>query len=95
MVECGLGQDDMLRGIRHEAEAIRKQSEALYALEEAQGAPHTMTTTAPASQQNPGASSSRAWPIEPARQSVLGPADVLPGCTGAPDAACGARAVDV
>ena len=58
MVECGLGPDDMLRGIRHEAEAIWKQSEALYALEEAQGAPHTMTTTAQASQQDPGASSS-------------------------------------
>ena len=64
----------MLRGIRHEAEAIRKQSEALYALEEAQGAPHAMTTTAPASQQDPGASSSRAWPVEPT--GVLGPPDV-------------------
>ena len=86
MVACGLGQEDMLRGIRHEAEAIRKQSEALSALEEAQGAPHMMTTTAPASQQDPGASASRTRPVDPTRQSVLRPSDVLPGCTGAPDA---------
>ena len=50
MVDLGLGQNEMLRGIQHEAEAIRKQSEALFALEESQGAPHAMTTTAPASQ---------------------------------------------
>ena len=74
----------MLRGIRHEAEAIRKQPEALYALEEAQGAPqHAMTTTAPASQQDPGTWSSRAWPVEPT--GVLGPPDVVPRCTRAPD----------
>ena len=29
MVDLGLGQDEMLRGIKHEAEAIRKQSEEL------------------------------------------------------------------
>ena len=29
MVECGLGQEDMLRGIRHEVEAIRKQNSSL------------------------------------------------------------------
>ena len=74
----------MLRGIRHEAEAIRKQPEALYALEEAQGAPqHAMTTTAPASQQDPGTWSSRGWPVKPT--GVLGPPDVVPGCTRAPD----------
>ena len=50
MVDLGLGQDEILRGIQHVAEAIRKQSEALYAFEVAQGALHTMTTTAPASQ---------------------------------------------
>ena len=83
MVDLGLGQDQMLRGIQHEAEAIRKQSEALYALEEAQGAPHAMTTTAPASQRDPGASTSRDWTVEPT--GVLGPPDVVPGCTRAPD----------
>jgi hypothetical protein len=31
MVDLGLGQDQMLRGIQHEAEAIRKQAEALVA----------------------------------------------------------------
>ena len=61
-------------------------SPTIYAFEEAHGAPHTMTTTAPASQQDPGASSSRAWPVDNTRQSVLGPSDVGPGCTGAQDA---------
>ena len=84
MVACGRGQEDMLRGIQHEAEAIRKQSEALYALEEAQGAPHVMTTTAPASQQDVGASTARAGPAEPT--DVLGPPNVVPGCNGAQDA---------
>ena len=56
MEACGLGQDNMLRGSAHD---IRAQSEALCAFEEAQGAPHVLTTTAPDSQQDPGASSSQ------------------------------------
>jgi len=74
----------MLRGIRHEAEAIRKQPEALYALEEAQGAPqHAMTTTAPASQREIEPSMSRAWTVEP--KDVVRAPQVAAGSTRAPN----------
>ena len=83
MVDLGLGQNEMLRGIQHEAEAIRKQSEALFALEESQGAPHAMTTTAPASQRELGPSKSRAWTVEP-NDAVRSP-EVAAGSSRAPD----------
>jgi hypothetical protein len=83
MVDLGLGQDQMLRGIQHEAEAIRKQSEALSALEESQGAPHAMTTTAPASQRELEPSKSRGWTVDPT--DVVRPPEVVAGSTRAPD----------
>ena len=83
MVDLGLGQNEMLRGIQHEAEAIRKQAEALVALEESQGAPHTMTTTAPASQREIEPSKSRAWTVEP--KDVVRAPQVAAGSTRAPN----------
>jgi hypothetical protein len=83
MVDLGLGQEEMLRGIKHEAEAIRKQSEALFALEESQGAPHAMTTTAPASQQELEPSKSRVWTVDP--KDVVRSREVATGSSTAPD----------